>query len=241
MRALIIDDEAPARAALRGLLRGHPGITVVGEADTLARASARLAADDYELVFLDVQLRGGSGFDLVPAVRPEAQIIFVTGSDRHAVRAFEVNALDYVMKPARPERLAEAIRRGSESPFEPRPELAPGDLVCLRTGSGRSRFVALADVAAIASNQNYSEVLLGDGTRQLVRRTMKSWEESLPATHFVRVHRTVIVNLQRYRGCDRPSYETALLHLAGVPEPVRASFRYLPTLRERLTALGLEL
>jgi two-component system LytT family response regulator len=247
MRALIIDDEVPARAALRGLLRAHPEITVVGEADTMESAAKLLARSDYDFVLLDIQLRGGTGFDLVPLVRAEAPIIFVSAYDNHAVRAFEVNALDYVVKPVRPQRLAEAIRRLSIPPIEPRsslvnvPAFTQGDLVYLKSGTGHARFVQLADIAAIESHENYSEVHLGDGTRIFVRRTMKSWEETLPATHFVRVHRTMIVNLARYRSAERESYETTLLHLDGLPAPARASFRYLPELRERLAAFGRQL
>jgi two-component system LytT family response regulator len=247
VQALIIDDEAPARAALRGLLCAHPEIALVGEADTMENATRRLAVGDYELVFLDVQLRGGTGFDLVPFVRPEARIIFVTASDQHAVRAFEVNALDYLIKPVRPQRLSAAIRRHAGPPIDARaavppvPAMTPGDFVYLRTGNGASRFVALADIATIVSNENYSEAHLAGGTRLLVRRTMKSWEDALPATHFVRAHRTTIINLTRYRGADRQSYETTLLHLDGLAEPVRASFRYRRELRARLAALGRQL
>jgi two-component system LytT family response regulator len=248
MRALIIDDEPPARAALRALLREHPTITLAGEADTMAEAQRRLGEPDYDIVFMDIQLRGGTGFDLVPLVRPEARIIFATASDQFAVRAFEVNALDYLIKPIRPQRLADALRRlalptpDSRSPLPPTtPALTPSDLVYIKVGNGTSRFIALADIAAIESNENYSEVLLSDGTRLFVRRTMKSWEDTLPATQFVRVHRTIIINAARYRGADRQSYETALLHLDGLTEPVRASFRYLPELRTRLTALGLQM
>lgn len=241
MKALIIDDEAPARAALRGLLRGQATTEIVGEADTVEAGAQRLGIGDYDLVFLDVQLRGGTGFELVPFVRPEARIIFITASDQHAVRAFEVNALDYLIKPIRPERLENALRRlAGAASASPPPAMTPADSVYLRIGNGTSRFVALADLALIVSNENYSEAHLGDGTRLLVRRTMKAWEDALPATHFVRVHRTAIVNLTRYRGADRQSYETTLLHLDGVAEPVRASFRYLDEVRERLAALGRE-
>ena len=245
-RALIIDDEPPARAALRGLLRAHPEITLAGEADTMAEAKARLASHNYDLVFLDIQLRGGTGFDLVPFVRPEAHIIFVTAFDQHAVRAFEVNALDYLLKPVRPQRLAEALRRLA-SQHDPRPStaslsaLAPDDLVHVKAGNGATRFIALSDIAAIEACENYSTAHLGDGTRHLVRRTMKAWEDTLPASHFVRVHRGTIVNLSRYRGADRESYETTLLRLEGLAEPARASFRYLPELRARLLALGRQL
>lgn len=247
MKAVIIDDEAPARAALRGLLRSHPEIILAGEADTMELAARRLGVADYDIVFLDVQLRGGTGFDLLPLVRPEARVVFVTAFDQFAARAFEVNAIDYLIKPVRPERLADAIRRlggpppDSVNPFPSARTLVLDDLVYLKTGNGTSRFVALADIAAIVSNENYSETQLGDGTRLFVRRTMKAWEDALPATHFVRVHRTTIVNLARYRGSDRQSYETTLLHLDGLAEPVKASFRYLPELRERLAVLGRQL
>ena len=241
MRALIIDDEMPARAALRGLLQPHPEIVLVGEAGSILQARARLAQSDYDLVFLDVQLRGGSGFDLLPDIRPGAHIIFVTAFDQHAVRAFEVNALDYLIKPVRPERMTEALGRlAGRSPASPLPGLSQGDLVHLKIGSGTTRFVALADIAVIEAEENYSKVLLGDGTRLLVRRTMKEWEETLPASHFARVHRGTIINLARYRGAERPSYEMALLRLEGHPEPVHASFRYLPEMRRRLEALGLQ-
>src|SRR4051812_3009110 len=103
-RALLIDDEALARDALRVLLEGHPEVKIAGTAATVGQGRTLLARDDYDIVFLDIQLRGGSGFDLVPHVRPGAQIIFVTAHDEHALRAFEVNALDYLLKPVRPER-----------------------------------------------------------------------------------------------------------------------------------------
>src|SRR2546423_10649622 len=111
LRALLIDDEPPARADLRERLAAHPRVTIVDEAGTLARARALLACDDYDLVFLDIQLRGGSGFDLVPDVRPEARIVFVTAFNDHAVRAFDVNALDYLLKPVQPARLAASLAR----------------------------------------------------------------------------------------------------------------------------------
>lgn len=247
MKALIVDDEAPARAALRGLLRDHPEITLAGEADTIAEAATRLVGGDYDLVFLDVQLRGGTGFDLLPFVRPEAKIIFVTAFDRYAARAFEVNALDYLIKPVRPSRMAETLRRltaaspDSRSPLVVPAVLAPDDLVHLKCGNGTTRFVGLPDIAAIESDENYTTVHLGDGSRLLVRRTMKTWEETLPASHFVRVHRGTIVNLSRYRGADRESDATTLLHLAGLADPVRASYRYVPELTVRLIALGRQL
>ena len=125
MKTLIVDDEAPARAALRGLLRNHPEIVVAGKADTMEEARKRLGGGDYDIVFLDVQLRGGTGFDLLPFVRPEARVIFVTAFDQYAARAFEVNALDYLIKPVRPQRLADALRRLAVPPTEAAADVPP--------------------------------------------------------------------------------------------------------------------
>lgn len=247
MRVIIIDDEPAARAALRGMLREHPEVSLVGEAETITEAKALLAGNAYELVLLDVQLIGGTGFDLLPFIRPEARVVFVTAFDQFAVRAFEVNALDYLIKPVRPERLAEALRRiapigiAPHSVTAPLPKFDLDDLVHLFVGNGSTRLVPLADIVVIESDSNYSAAYLADGTRLLVRRTMLSWENSLPSSHFVRVHRSTIINLARYRGSDRECFETTLLLLTGHPQPVRASFRYLEELRTRLAALGLQL
>ncbi|MDF3056251.1 MAG: two component transcriptional regulator, LytTR family [Rariglobus sp.] len=237
-KALLIDDEPPACAALRTLLRDHPEITVAGEAGTITEARAALARPGYDLVFLDIQLRGGTGFDLVPHVRPGARVIFVTAYDAHALRAFEVNALDYLMKPVAPARLAAALARlkatATAEGSAPGP-LRPDDRVLLKLGSGIERFVRLTDIRLVASNENYSEVSLGvAGEHLLVRKTMKAWEEALPPAQFVRVHRQTIVNVAHVRAIDRVTEATSHLRLDGIAEPVVASYRYLADLRDKL-------
>lgn len=244
LKALLIDDEPAARDDLRRLLAAHPEIEIVGEAGRFAAAEELLRTADYDLVLLDVELRGGTGFDLMPQVRLGARIIFVTAHAQYAVRAFEVNALDYLVKPIVAARLAGALRRVGSDTAETAPAnrpLIPTDLVHLKIGNGTTRFVPLAEIAVIESDENYSAVRLGDGTGLLVRRTLKTWEDVLPAAQFVRVHRTTIVNLARYRGSDRPTERTTLLHLDGLDEPAQASFRYLPELRTRLAAFGRQL
>jgi two-component system LytT family response regulator len=234
IRALLIDDEPPACEILRTLLTEHGGVTVVAEAGTLAAARTRLAAGDYDLVFLDIQLRGGTGFDLVPAVRPGARIIFVTAFDAHAIRAFEVNALDYLLKPVSPARLAAALQRfapaptaGSATPF------ADGDRVYLK-GERSARFVPLAELSALVASDNYTEVHVADGARFLVRRSLKAWEAILPAATFLRVHRQILVNLAQVERIDAPDSDTPALHLRGFRQPVVCSHRLSPELRRRL-------
>ena len=245
LRALLIDDEATARADLRAKLAAHPEVTVVGEAPTLVSARALLARSDYDLVLLDIQLVGGNSFDLVPDVRAGARIIFVTAYDRYALRAFEINALDYLLKPVVPARLADALRRFGTAPAgpeEPEAELPAGpalridDTVFLRAGR-QGRFVRVSEISAIAARDNYSEVQLADGTRVFLRKSLKAWEDTLPATHFMRVHRTQIVNLARVTRYQRDGDERTLLYVDGAPDPIPASRYRWSELRERLGAI----
>ena len=234
-RTLIVDDEAGARAEVRWLLARHPGYTVVGEAATFEQGRNRLAQDDYDVVFLDIQLIGGSGFDLVRHVRQDARIIFVTAFDEHALRAFEVNALDYLLKPVSPERFALSVNRLAvpAEPAAPTRVLRADDSVLVQTDRGQ-RFVPLEQISAIFSNENYSDLQLRSGERVLTRRTMKSWEETLPPAQFMRVHRQAFVNLACVDNHRRDTRETAELRLAGVREPVPVSRSFLAELETRL-------
>jgi two-component system LytT family response regulator len=223
LRALIIDDEAHARSDLRLLLAAHASVTVVGEAATVTTAQTLLATAEYEVVFLDVQLFGGSGFDLVPFVRTGARVVFVTAFNDHALRAFEVNALDYLLKPVKPERLAASLERIAR-PADSTPPIVLGlrrdGKVQLSDGQ-RTRFVAVADICWIESEENYSRVQLVDGGQMLVRRPLKSWEQALPTPPFHRVHRTRIVNLALVTAYDRDERVLTLqLTSSSVPIPV---------------------
>lgn len=241
LRTLIIDDEPGARAEIRWLLSAHSGYVVVAEAATFTRGRTQLGKNDYDLVFLDVQLVGGNGFDLVPHVRQGAKVIFGTAFNEHALRAFEVNALDYLLKPVSTERFAASLARLGESPAltrtvpSRRPVLRADDTVLVHTESG-DRFLALADISAIFSNENYSDLQLCSGERVLTRRTMKAWEEILPPAQFMRVHRQAVVNLACIEDHRRDSRETAELRVSGTLEPVPVSRSFLNTLEARLAA-----
>ncbi len=241
LRTIIIDDEVFARTDLRALLGAHPEVAVAGEAALLEDARALLRRGDYDLVFLDIQLLGGSGFDLVPEVRPGARVIFVTAYDQFALRAFEVNALDYLLKPVRVARLAEALGRVGPVASPASPALRHDDVLYVKTGPGAARFVRVTDIVAVNSDDNYSEVILADGERLFVRQTLASWEQRLPATHFMRVHRRHIVNLATVEGFTHEGDELMMLRLAKLREPVRARRQHWPELRQRLAVLGVSI
>ena len=246
MRALLIEDELPARQDLRDLLAAHPEVEIVGEAATVNTARALLGRDDYELVFLDINLIGGSSFELVPHVRPGARIIFTTAYDAFAIRAFEVNAVDYLLKPIAAPRLASAIARVAAPAVsaEAKPAVEPNDStqplqlddrVYLRAGD-RGRFALVADVAVITAEDNYCEVTLATGDRLLLRKSLNAWESVLPSSHFARVHRTCIANLAQVVGHARQG-DGALLTIKGATEPVAVSRRTWGEVRARLGEL----
>jgi two-component system LytT family response regulator len=239
LRALIIDDESDARADLRQLLATHADkVEVVGEAATVPLAIARLAQADYDLVFLDIQLFGGSGFDVAPHVRAGASIVFVTAHNDHALRAFDVNALDYLLKPVKPARLAASLERLAHPAVDrppPATRLRRDDTVHLNDGQ-RARFVPVTDISRIEAQENYSLVQLVDGSQMLVRRLLKSWEDALPAPPFHRIHRTTIVNLERVTAYDRAG-RMITLQLVGVSEPVNVSRQSTTEVKARLAEI----
>jgi len=236
MKALLIDDEPPARNVLRALLVAQGGVDVVGEEATMREAREALTRADYTVVFLDIQLRGGTGFDLVPHVRAGAAVVFVTAHDEHALRAFEVNALDYLLKPIKPERLAMTLRRCKSAPGGralPIKRLRADDTVYVRTDGG-ARFLEVGGIAAILSCENYSELHLLAGEKLLVRHTLKSWEDTLPSPPFARAHRQALVNLACLVRLEEDGGDGPLLHLTGVKTPLRASRREWTELRHML-------
>jgi two-component system, LytTR family, response regulator len=245
-QALIIDDEFTARNDLRTKLGAHPDVTIVAEAATLRAGRELLANAHYDIVFLDIQLIGGTSFDLVPGVRAGARIIFVTAYDNFALRAIEVNALDYLLKPVVPARLAESLQRLSmyslgdpDESGPPATVLQGSDMVYLRSGP-KARFAPVADISVITADDNYSKVQLADGSSVFVRKSLKAWEDTLPTQQFMRVHRTQIANLFRVTGLDRKGDEQTFLHIEGVADPILVSRYRWTELRERLNAKPLE-
>ncbi len=243
IRALLIDDEASAREHLCRLLQAHRNVELVGTTGSFKTARSLLARNNYDVVFLDIELSGGSGFDLIEDIMPGVPIIFITGFEKHAARAFDVNAHDFMVKPLKPERLAESLRRLEERHVHPATirttsgavSLRLEDTIHLNSGT-RAHFARVADISLVQAHENYSLVQLADGTQVLVRRTLKAWAESLPTTSFLRVHRATIANLARVVGYERSSPRTIALRLSGVLQPVSVSREATHEAKTRLHA-----
>jgi two-component system, LytTR family, response regulator len=194
MKAIIIDDEPPARRELRRLLADFPWIEIIGEAGNIAQAAAIIEELSPTLVFLDIQMPGGSGFDLLTRLEHLPQVIFTTAHDEHAVRAFEVNALDYLLKPIDPARLAAALARvGGANTTRPPQSDAALEQLFVRDGP-RCWFVPLREVRLLTSEGNYVRLSWGK-TQPLLGRALATLEQRLDPNRFFRANRRQIINL----------------------------------------------
>ncbi len=226
INAIIIDDERPARKELLFLLKEHPEIAVVGEADNLKDAVALVQSKKPELVFLDIQLTGENGFDLLKEVCVDFKIIFVTAYDEFAIKAFDVNASDYLLKPVDPKRLKLAITRIFEEPYDNKSgekKFDYHDSIFLKQNNCTARFVEIKTICAITSVGNHSKILTQDGTSYIILKTLKQWEVELPETYFIRIHRSTIVNLKAILKIDTSSKSRNQVFLKNIEEPFEVS------------------
>lgn len=249
IRCLVVDDERLARVVLGQLIAPIPELQRVGEAGDMSSAREMVRVLRPELVFLDIGLPDGSGFDLLGSAGEEPpEVVFVTAHDQHAVRAFDFEALDYLVKPVDPGRFAQTIRRAMRRlrPGLGADERDPGGLVARQRSEGRAEpksifiqagatgcFVAPDDMVLVRSDRNYSTVHFADGRTLLVRQPLTKWIPRLPAPDFVQLDRTVIVNLARVSKADVRAH-AATLHWNGKVQPLEVGRSAAGRLRQIL-------
>jgi two-component system LytT family response regulator len=195
MKALIVDDEPLARLELRRLLAAFAWVQVVGEAANIDEARVQIETLAPDLTFLDVQMPGGTGFDLLAQLDLPPRIVFTTAYDHYAVKAFEVSALDYLLKPIEPERLAAALVKIREATSR---QATSGDLplqqLFVRDGP-RCWFLPVREVSLFVAEGNYVRLYWGK-ERPVLGRSLTAVEEKLGAKSFFRANRRQIVNLE---------------------------------------------
>jgi len=201
MKALIVDDEPLARRELRRLLAAHRSIQIVGEAGDIDEARERIVALLPAVVFLDIQMPGGTGFDLLAQLERVPRIVFTTAYDRYAVQAFNVNALDYLLKPIEPERLATAVDKlQAATPARQANEDSWLEQLFVRDGP-RCWFIPLREVSVISADGNYVRLQWGK-ERPLLGRSLTALEGKLDPRRFFRANRQQIINLEMVRSVD---------------------------------------
>ncbi|MEO8563469.1 MAG: LytTR family DNA-binding domain-containing protein [bacterium] len=263
MNVLLVDDEPPARRRMRRLLGDADDVTVVAECGSGASALEALRMHRVELVFLDIQMPGVDGFVVADALAgPDAPlIVFVTAHDSHAIRAFETRALDYLMKPVRPERLAATLARAREALSSRRsaayahqlrsviaqldqdasaaPIGSVGGLVAperieVRDGE-RVRYVDASDVAWAEAQGAHVRLHTSRGTFE-IRDTLVRLEASLDARRFVRIHRSYLVNVAQVKEL-RPWYGGDAVLVLHDGHELKVSRTYRAQLKQRLNAV----
>jgi two-component system LytT family response regulator len=236
LRGIIVDDERLARKDLRSLLTEYDSIEIVGEADSVASAKQLIDETDPDLIFLDIQMPGESGFDLLEKADVEAKVIFVTAFDEYAIRAFEVDAIDYLLKPVNPDRLRNAIERlEREAPnrYERRRKLEY-DGALLLTINDHLKFVRVSSILSVQAAGDYSELTLREGKKGLVLKSVLEWEDRLPENHFCRIHRSAIINMEYIDRIEEWFKNSYRVHLKGVDTPIPMSRRYAALLKQKL-------
>lgn len=242
LRVVIVDDEPMARRALSRMLKDFPAIELCGEADSVDQAERLIKDTRAGVVFLDIELYGESGFDLVPRLDQDVAVVFVTAFNEYAIRAFEVNALDYLLKPVTKDRLAESIRRlgqrqGPRPPSASSEQLNLDDVILVQDGKQR-RWLNLKHVCLIEANGDFTVLRSDEGSSGAIWRSLRQWEKMLPQDSFVRIHRGMIVNLEQVEAFETHPGNRLKLCLRGVAESCIASRRLTPQLRKRLSSLA---
>jgi two-component system LytT family response regulator len=241
MKALLIDDERLARNELRRLLAAHKDIEIAGEAVDVEDALEKISALRPDLLFLDVQMPGADGFSLLERLEPPLPlVVFTTAYDEFAVKAFEFNALDYLLKPVDPSRLGASLEklrlRGGPAPdggeLAPRTRLSLEDKVFVREGD-QCWFVPVKNIRLLESEGNYTRVHFDDCKPQLFR-SLTAMEERLDPKNFFRANRKQVINLAWVEGIE-PWFSGGLLVRLKGGLKVELSRRQAQDFRERMS------
>jgi len=204
MRAIIIDDERLARQELRNLLAAHKEVEVIAECHNAQSAKEKIAELNPDVIFLDIQMPGKTGLELIEEVSALPDVVFVTAYDEYAIKAFEVNAYDYLLKPVSPMRLAETIKKLTLKETAEKKEnttpLKENDQVFIKDGE-KTWFVRLTNIRLFESEGNYVRVYF-DNFRPLILRSLNSLEERLDEKTFFRASRKHIINLSWVEGIE---------------------------------------
>ena len=235
LKAIIVDDEWLVRSEFKAMLSDYSDIIIVGEAGNVPQAIELIDELNPEVIFLDIQMPGETGFDLLERTDLNCRIVFITAYNQYAIRAFEVNALDYLLKPVSKERLSKTIQRlrvsQSES-YQPANRVTYDDVIYLSV-NGSLKFIKVSSLKCIVAEGNYSYIIY-DNKKDLVTKTLREWGQILPEKYFVRIHRSMIVNFEyvvKVKKCKNYTHE---VYVRDLDKPFIMSRRYAVRLKKML-------
>ena len=244
MRAIIIDDERLARKELNNLLENYPEIEIVDQAVNADEALEKIIQVDPELIFLDIQMPGKTGFELLEELEKVPKVIFTTAYDEFAIKAFDVNALDYLLKPIQEERLKDAINkvlavqasalaeRAQEGVSEIKEQLGMNDQVFVKDGD-RCWFISLKEIRLFESDGNYIKVYFNN-VKPMIHKSLNALDEKLDERSFFRASRKHIINLSWIETIETWFNGGLLVQLKG-GEKVEVSRRQAARFKEKMS------
>jgi two-component system, LytTR family, response regulator len=240
LRAIIVDDERLARAELKKLLQAFPDIDVIDEAANAEEGVNKIDSQNPDIIFLDIQMPGKTGFDLLSDLEKAPHVIFTTAYDEYALKAFEVNALDYLLKPIEPKRLADAVHKLEDEINKERTglngvnrgPLTEADQVFVKDGE-RCWFVKLSEIRLFESVGNYAKVFFGTN-KPLILKSLNSLEERLDDRIFFRANRKHIINLRWIEKIE-PYFNGGLLVELKGGEKIEVSRRQTVKFKEMMS------
>lgn len=233
--AIVIDDERLARLTLKKDLEEFPEITILGEASGIASAKPLIEQIKPDLIFLDVQLTDGTGFDLLNQIEYSGKVIFVTAYDKYAFRAFEVNAIDYLLKPISLKRLKSAIDKLSnegEQVQSTHIKLNYDDRLMVMHRNAVN-FIKINSISAICASRECSYIRTIDGKEYLTSNSISQWENRLPDQNFCRIHRSTIINFDYLNKISHNISGTGEVELKGSLKSYNISRIYFKKIKHR--------
>jgi two-component system LytT family response regulator len=237
LRALLVEDDPLVRSVMRALLESSGEVEVLAEAERISEARLQANAHKLDVAFLDVNLPGGSGFELLPYLQRGVRVVFVTSADEYAARAFDCEATDYLLKPVTRDRLQQTLLKlrlqlQTRDPSAPTAQ-APAGSFLVRTLTER-KVVPFSTIRSITSYGEYTWVYWGDEERAMLRKSLRQWEAELSTDRFVRIHRHAIIHLEYLDRVEKQSGGRLHVYLRGVSKAIEVSLRQAAMLNKKL-------
>jgi two-component system LytT family response regulator len=241
IKSVVVDDVDVMRATLKKVLDGFPNIEIIGEASDYESAKNLINETKPDLVFLDIDLNGLTSIDLLNEINCNPKIIFITSHPDFAIKAFELNAVDYILKPISADRLRRAIDRVTElntdfiegSAMDESQERFKADQIILLNFDSKLTFIKVQDINYIEAFGNYTKIYMNDGKLSITYNSIKNWDNRLPNDVFIQIHRSSIVNLLNVIKIEKWTNDTGRLFLKGVEKPFEISRSYFFQIKKK--------
>lgn len=238
IKAVIVDDVDSMRIVLKKLLGTFDKIQIIGEAADFEEARNIISEERPDLLFLDIDLNGLTSLDLLKTIGYQPMVIFITSHTDFAIKAFELNAVDYLLKPISLERLTKAIEKVTNkwedtSFVDDYNTKFTADHIILLSFDNKMSFVRIKDINYIEAYGNYTKVNLVDGKLSVTYNSIKNWDTKLPEDLFIQIHRSTIVNLHNVTKIEKWANDTGRLYLKGIEKPFEISRNFFFQIKKK--------